>query len=145
MQPIVKSSSTWRHFPFQYRCRFLSSPRTLQHDCHVLTITVLAHWSRNKMAAISQTRLPNAFSWIKMYEFWLKFHLILFLRVQLTIFLYWLRQWLGADQSTSHYLTQWWLVYWRIYTSLGLNELGCEHNKIPIQFIFKLRQKSLVK
>ena len=24
---------------------------------------------------------------------------------------------------TSHYLNQWWLVYWRIYTSLGLNEL----------------------
>ena len=24
---------------------------------------------------------------------------------------------------TSHYLKQWWLVYWRIYASLGLNEL----------------------
>ena len=31
--------------------------------------------------------------------------------------------WLGADQATSHYLNQWWLVYWRIYASLGLNEL----------------------
>ena len=29
----------------------------------------------------------------------------------------------GADQATSHYLNQWWLVYWRIYTSRGLNEL----------------------
>ena len=29
----------------------------------------------------------------------------------------------GADQATSHYLNQWWLVYWRIYASLGLNEL----------------------
>ena len=28
-----------------------------------------------------------------------------------------------ADQATSHYLNQWWLVYWRIYASLGLNEL----------------------
>ena len=26
-------------------------------------------------------------------------------------------------QATSHYLNQWWLVYWRIYASLGLNEL----------------------
>ena len=26
-------------------------------------------------------------------------------------------------QATSHYLSQWWLVYWRIYASLGLNEL----------------------
>ena len=26
-------------------------------------------------------------------------------------------------QATSHYLNQWWLVYWCIYASLGLNEL----------------------
>ena len=29
---------------------------------------------------------------------------------------------IGAGQATSHYLNQWWLVYWRIYASLGLNE-----------------------
>ena len=28
-----------------------------------------------------------------------------------------------ANQATSHYLNQWWLFYWRIYASLGLNEL----------------------
>ena len=28
-----------------------------------------------------------------------------------------------AAQATSHYLNQWWLVYRRIYASLGLNEL----------------------
>ena len=32
-------------------------------------------------------------------------------------------KWLGANQATSHYLNQWWLVYWHIYASLGLNEL----------------------
>ena len=26
-------------------------------------------------------------------------------------------------QATNHYLNQWWLVYWRIYALLGLNEL----------------------
>ena len=26
-------------------------------------------------------------------------------------------------QATSHYLNQWWLIYWRIYASLGLNDL----------------------
>ena len=26
-------------------------------------------------------------------------------------------------QATSHYPNQWWLAYWRIYVSLGLNEL----------------------
>ena len=59
----------------------------------------------------------------KMYEFRLRIHWNLFLRFQLTIFQYWFRNWLGADQATSHYLNQWWLVYWRIYASLGLNEL----------------------
>ena len=29
-----------------------------------------------------------------------------------------------ASQATSHYLNQWWLIYWRIYASLGLNELA---------------------
>ena len=29
---------------------------------------------------------------------------------------------LGTDQVTSHYLNQWWLVYWGTYVSLSLNE-----------------------
>ena len=28
-----------------------------------------------------------------------------------------------AHQASSNYLNQWWLIYWRIYASLGLNEL----------------------
>ena len=31
---------------------------------------------------------------------------------------------LGAIQSPSHCLNQWWLVYWRIYASIGLNGLN---------------------
>ena len=46
----------------------------------------LTHWGRDNMAAISQTIISNAFSWMKMFEFRLRFHWILFLRVQLTIF-----------------------------------------------------------
>ena len=38
------------------------------------------------MAAIFQTTFWNGFSWMKMYEFWLKVQWILFLRVQSTIF-----------------------------------------------------------
>ena len=60
------------------------------------------------------------FSWMKMYEFRLEFHWGLFL---LTIFQHWFRKWLGTDQATSHYLNQSWLVYRRIYASLGPNEL----------------------
>ena len=53
----------------------------------------------------------------------LKYHWCLFLMLQLTISQHWFRLWLGAGQATSHYLNQWWLVYWCMYASLGLNEL----------------------
>ena len=50
----------------------------------------LTHWCQNKMAAILQI-FSNAFSWMKMYEFWLRFHWSFILRVQLTIFQCWFR------------------------------------------------------
>ena len=51
----------------------------------------LTHWGRDNMPAISQTTLSNAFSWMKIYEFRLRFHWCLFLRFQLTIFQHWFR------------------------------------------------------
>ena len=51
----------------------------------------LSHWGQDEMATILQTTLSNAFSWMKMLEFRLRFHWILFLRVQLTIFEHWFR------------------------------------------------------
>ena len=82
------------------------------------------HWGRDKMAAILQTTHSNAFSWIKMLELGLIFHWSLFLMVESTILHHWFRKWLGPDQATSHYLNQWWLDYWLIYASLGLNQVG---------------------
>ena len=59
---------------------------------HVLVLKLhLTHWGRDKMAALSQTALSNAFSWMKMLEFRLRFQWSLFLRVQLTIIQHWLR------------------------------------------------------
>ena len=52
---------------------------------------VLTHWGQDKMDAISQTPFSSAFSWTKMFEFRLKFHWSLFLRVQLTILQHWFR------------------------------------------------------
>ena len=83
----------------------------------------LTHWSWDKMADIFQTTFSNAFSLLRMYQFCLRFHWSLFLMFKLTIFQHWFRWWLGANQGTSHYLNQWWLVCWRLYASLGLNEL----------------------
>ena len=83
----------------------------------------LTHWGGEKMAAIFRTTFSNGFPWMKMSTFWLKFHWSFFLGLQLAIFQHWFRQWLGAVQATSHCLNQWWLIYWRIYVSLGLNQL----------------------
>ena len=80
------------------------------------------HWGRDKIVATFQTIFSNAFE-MRMYKFLLRFHWSLFPRVQLTIFQYWFRLWLGADQAISNYLNQWWLVYWHICASLEFNEL----------------------
>ena len=68
----------------------------------------LAHWGRDKMAAISWTTFSNAFPWMKKYTIWFKIHWSLLLRFQLTINQHWFGLWLGAEQVTSHYLNQWW-------------------------------------
>ena len=90
----------------------------------------LTHWGRDKMDGISQATLSSTFSWLKMSEFRLKFHWSLFLRVQLTIFQHCFRWWLGAVLATSYYLNQWWIVYWRIYASLGPNEASLQGTEL---------------
>ena len=83
---------------------------------------LLTHRGRDKMAAVFQTALSNVYLWMKMYGLRLRFHWNLFLRFVLILFQHWFRYWLDADQATNHYMNQWWLVYWRIYASPGLNE-----------------------
>ena len=53
--------------------------------------TLLTHRGRNKMEAISQMIFWSTFSWLEMFEFRLKFHWSVLLRVQLTIFQHWFR------------------------------------------------------
>ena len=71
----------------------------------------LTHCSWNKMATFNQTTFLNAFSWMKMYKFWLRLHSSLYLSVQLIIFQQMFRWWLDTMWATSHYLNQWWSVY----------------------------------
>ena len=75
---------------------------------YTLTSWPLTHWGHNKMVAILQMTFSNWLSWMKPGVFLFKFHWVLFLMVQLTINHQCLRQWLGADQVTSHYLSHWW-------------------------------------
>ena len=65
---------------------------------------IVAHVS----TAVSQTIFSNAFSWMKKYEFRVKSHWNLLLRLQLTISQHWFRYWLGAEEATSHYSNQCW-------------------------------------
>ena len=46
-----------------------------------------------------------------MHEVRLRFHWKFRLSFELKILQHLFRWWLGADQATSHYLNQWWLVY----------------------------------
>ena len=69
----------------------ITAPKGLICNDTVMMTTsqiVLTHWGGDKMAVIFQTTFTNAFSCMKMYEFWLKFHWSWFLRVQLTIHVY---------------------------------------------------------
>ena len=51
----------------------------------------LTYWGRDKIATISPTTFLNALSWMKIYEFRLRFRWSLFLRLELTTFQHWLR------------------------------------------------------
>ena len=63
----------------------------IQWDPSQCTVKPLTHWGRDKMAVIFQTTFSNAFSWIKMFKFRLRFHWSLFPGIQLTIFQHWFR------------------------------------------------------
>ena len=78
----TSSSPLWRH-----RNGFRDPVRGNEtHHKHRLT-----HWGPDKMAAVSETTFSNAFSWMKMIEYRLKFHWSLFPGVQLTILQHWFR------------------------------------------------------
>ena len=118
------SSAKWRSFcrdlnvltPYvlvvwrenRYVCLTLKYRWSLRFHLHLMIISIqlvwLTHWSWDNMAAILQTKFLNALSWMKLYEFRIRFHWSVFLRSQSTIFQQWLKKWLGADQATSHCL-----------------------------------------
>ena len=85
-------------------------------------IGYLTHLSLDTIFAISQMIFSKAFSWIKCFIFWLKFHWSLFLRLQLTITQHWFKYlvpnrwqaiiWTNADP-----------IYRCIYVALGGDEL----------------------
>ena len=69
---------------------------------------ILTHLPWTKWPKFRQMTFSNAFSWMKIIEFRVKFHWNLFPGVQSTISQHWFRWWLGAKQATRHYLNQCW-------------------------------------
>ena len=67
--------NTMWHFPYVsiYNPCFKSRPNNIL-TAICLPSPLLRHWGRGKMDAISQTPFWNVFSWMKMYQFCLKFH-----------------------------------------------------------------------
>ena len=72
----------------------------------LLWCLALSIWGRDETATISQT-FSNTFSWMKMC----RFRWSVFPSFELIAYQEWFREWLGADQATSHYLNQWRLAY----------------------------------
>ena len=73
---------------------FISNPNAcLQRDLHPMPyVTDSTHLPLDKMmTAISRTTFANEFSWMKNFEFWLRFRWNLFLMVQLKITQHWFR------------------------------------------------------
>ena len=112
----------------------LSQQRPVKHNplwpirwlgCHR---ALLGHASKffeaeKKMATISQTIFSNAFSRTKTVDFQVKVRRNMFLVVQLTIIEHWFRLCLASNRRQANIGTNGDLVYWRMYTSLGLHWL----------------------
>ena len=88
----------------------------------MLGLNELTHWDRDKMAAIFQMTFSNAFSWMKVYKFLLRFHWSLFPKDQLTIFQHTALVYIvGWCRSGAKPLSEPLLVCFT--NALGLNEL----------------------
>ena len=89
---------------------------------------VLTHLPLDKMAAVSQTIFSDAWSWMKSFVFWLKFHWSLFLRVQLVK-----PPSIGLDNGLAPNRRQAIIginadpANWRLYATLGGDELIAMH------------------
>ena len=86
-RPKMHSWKLFLNFKYNYIENFYWSLLCLFHWSSYF----LTHLPLDKMVAISQTIFSNAFSWMKMFVFWLKFHWSLFLRVRFTISQHWFR------------------------------------------------------
>ena len=112
------SGSVWRQRNDQFFLLICFSPHEL-----MLVKALSTHRGWEKMAAISQAIFSSLFSCMKIFVFWLQYRWELPQRVQLT------KHSIGSDNRLAPNRRQAiigsndGLFYWRIYASLGLDEL----------------------
>ena len=74
------------------KMRALHGEQCQEMEAQIDMVSRLPYYEvKKKMATIFQTTFWNAFSWLKMYQFQLRFHWILFPRAQLTVSQHWFR------------------------------------------------------
>ena len=115
----VSQRCTWR-WTNTTRCH-------LVRNGDVNDIYVSTQRGRDKMADIFQTTVSNAFSWMKMCKFRLRFHWISFPRVFFTISIG-SKNGLSPTRRRAIIWTNDGLDWWRLYASLGLNDPWHHHN-----------------
>ena len=76
------------------------------------------------MAAILQMTSSDAFSWMKSFVSWSKFHWSLFVRVQLTITSFGLGNGLVPNRWQAIIWTKADPIHWRIYAAIGGDDLS---------------------
>ena len=128
----------WKIQPWPGACRYIGTK-------YVYTFNTLRP---RRMAAISRTTFSNTFSWIKMYQFRLRFLWSLFLKLQLTIFQHCFS--IGSDNGLAQHRRQ--AIIWtnddpvqrRIYASLDLEKkLEKKKNVSFLDFKYKLLWQTL--
>ena len=91
----------------------------LLHTLHHHHYRPLTHPPLDKMAAISQRIFSDAFSWMKSFAFWLKFHWSLFLGSNWQWPSTGLYNGLAANRRQANIWTNTDPIHWLIHTSLG--------------------------
>ena len=91
--PMLKIRWSWDRLIFEMGIPILAR-RHLYIEMAPQACSLFTHWTnwgRNKMSAILQLPFSNEFSWINMYEFRLRIHWSLFLRLEWTKLRHWFR------------------------------------------------------
>ena len=118
-------------------------PHTGKTTHHRYRFVLLNTLRPRKNVVISQTTFSNAFSWMKMYEFRLKFHRIMFLGAQLKNIPALVQIMAWHPPGHKPYFEPMTVPFTVAYMSLGLKEFSASREFFHHSFIITLNGSSL--